>query len=202
MHDSALDFIIFIIVLGIVVSISFNLVIPIVKESQELKYSEQYDKTIQIIQGDKAEEQTDGNYSIEEIVLQVMGQSYFMPYPRVVDLAGEKIDIQADKGFSPVAKTVGMQAYVGIETWANEYKANGADNIDNKLLDYGLELTDGVLPDVKDMRFRLQFDYGELEEDTDDTYALYISINVRDLGSRIEEQQLFKCLTGGNIVKR
>ena len=52
MHDSALDFITFIIVLGIVVAISFNLVIPIVKDSQQLVHQEQYDKTIQKAQGD------------------------------------------------------------------------------------------------------------------------------------------------------
>lgn len=202
MQDSALDFITFIIVLGIVVAISFNLVIPIVKDSQQLIHQEQYDKTIQKAQGDIADTNVDGTYSIEEIVLQVMGQSYFMPYPRVIDLGGTRLIIEADQGFSPITKGIGMQAYEAVETWANDYRAKGIASVNNKLLTYGLEAVDYSLPAVKDMRFKLQFDYGDTEDETDDSYALHISINCRDLGTGVEEQVLFKCLPSGNIVKR
>lgn len=200
MHDSAFDFIIFIVVMGIVVSMGFNLVVPLVKVSSELIYEQNQDKTIQRVQGERVEELVDGHSSIEEIVLQVMGQSYYMPSPRVVEIAGYKIEIEAEQGFSPVAKGVGMRAYRETETWANEFRARGLAALNNRLLNYGLVYVEGAVPRVEDMRFRLHFDYGELESTSDDTYSLHIVLKCRDLGTNTVREYFFKCLPGGHIV--
>lgn len=208
MHDSALDFVTFIIVLGIVVAISLNLVIPIVKDSQQLVYQEQYDKTIEKIQGDMAEPQTDGSYSIEETVLQIMGQSYFMPEPRIISIAGTEIEVRENVGFTPLSKPIGNNAYLAIENWAKAFVEEFGDNdltkFNNKIFNKGLKAES--LPGIKDMRFRIKFDYGDLDEtsggkpaDTDDTYALYVIIDCIDLDTGIVEPQEFKCLSGGDI---
>ena len=212
MHDSALDFIIFIIIFVVASVFSVNAIIPLTKESKELVYDEQYDKTVQKLQGEKVEIIGDGSMSIEEITLQIMGQSYFMPAPRKIRIGTDEYDIVVDKGFTPTSKSFGTPVYQNIENWANSFRTKDIVAINNYLNDYNLELADNVLPLVKDMRFLLLYDNGpdEGKEDPDnpgriirdDSFVLTVRLTCRDLTTLALTDKFLNCTDGGFISAR
>lgn len=206
MQEPALDFIIFVVILGLVVTLSFGLIIPLVNESNNLVYSVKYDKTVEKAQGELINSDNDDCLTLEEIVLQVMGQSYFMPEPRKINLAvanaGDEIKILAAEGFSPDSKAIAIRAHKQITNWANSFASKGKCNLDSRLAMYGKQFTGGSIPSKADMRFKLQFDYNEPEKTSDDNYSLYIMLECKDIETGVITKETFKCMPDGSIRRR
>lgn len=203
-ENPALDIMLFIILLAVTTSLAFNLIIPIVKDSQELKYSEKYDKTVDKAQGyGSLEDATDGYMSIEEIVLQMMGQSYFMPKPRTINIAGADFEVTANRGFTPESKPIGHEAYTLVNNWAKQFIGQNFSN-----MRYDIESAYGYTileqPSVKDMRFIIQLDLTEItsndpEEIAKEPYRLFIKIRSQDRETDEILDILYRCDSGGKL---
>lgn len=183
MHDSGLDFIIFTLVLGITVTIGFNTTNMVVRESREMFHVQMYDKTVDRLDGDRAQVDGDGGMSSSEVILTVMGQTHFMPAPGIIEIAGTRIEVSNNLAFSPNSLGLGMQAQNELSEWFNSFRVSSA---------YGL-MTNPPLA-LADARFKVQFSMNDVSNTADDTYALFIILN------RQGRQELFKCEPNGRIM--
>lgn len=186
MNDLALDFLVFVLVLGISIGIGMNLVVPVLKDSKELYYSEIYDKTVDKLEGDKTINTDDGCSSINEIVLEVMGQTYYMPDPGRLNIAGTEISVSNNIAFSPNSANIGTDTKVATTDWYNQFQSNTASKFIGKPA--SIELA----------RFRVAFDMNNADITTDDTYALFIRLK-KDSSSGYE---LYKCISGGRVQSK
>lgn len=184
MHDSGLDFLEFIILLGVVLAITFNTVIPIMKESNDLYYSETYDKTASKLNGLSAEDAYDGAMTVEEVTLAVIGQNYFMPNPGKLNICGLDIEVSNNIAFSPNSLDLGNKTRVSIQNWYNKFKTNG----------YSIDFED-VPMDIGSARFMIMFDMNSGDTNSDDTYSLYIKLTPR--GEKYSK--IYKCDTNGKL---
>lgn len=195
MLDGILDFLVMVLVLGIVTGTSLNMTIPIVNETKQIRYDEIYDKTATSIGGEQANEYDgDGCMSYDEIILTVMSQSYFMPKPRLIDICGEVLAIKAEQ---PDEVDPGETPSFDISSTI-EFTPDSADIgnwVRNKIDDwYKASELRGVVP-VDDLRFCLQYDLGETEQKSDDMYALFI---LHQTGYE-NEPSLHRCLANGKL---
>lgn len=188
MQDSALDFMVFIIVLGVVVSIGFNLMVPMLKDSRNLYYQENYDKTVGELRGDRAALDYDRCMSRDEIILTVMGQTYFMPKPGTIDIGGVKIEVANNIAFSPRSMDIGVEARDAIDRWFSRFKSSSA-----------FHKFKSPPSNVRNARFKLMFSMNNPNNKYDDTYSLYILL--RKNGADAEEE-LFKCELNGTLKDR
>lgn len=193
MKDEALDFLPMILLLGLVVSISFNLIMPIYKTSVELQYSESYDKTFAKVEGEqhKYDNSVLNGLTYEEMVLHLAAQTYFMPNPRVLDVGGEVFAIQ------PGAVTVTDPNAAYTATPTDEYVPNNRATLENvrvALNDWCTRYTTRYGKDGHNLVFAIRFTTGTIEGPTDDCYALYVKV-VDGVGN----EYWSKCLANGYI---
>lgn len=194
MVDGILDFLVMILVLGIVTGTSLNLTIPIVNETSQIRYDEIYDKTAQSIGGEQANEYNgDGCMSYDEIILTIMGQSYFMPKPRMIDVCGEVLAIKAEQ---PEEVDLTDTPSFDIKD-AVEFTPNSADIgnwVRNKLDSwYNASELKGI--PINDLRFCVQYDLGDTEQKSDDMYAVFV-LYQKEFES---EPTLHRCLANGKM---
>lgn len=195
MVDGILDFLAMVLLLGIVTYTSMGLTVPIIKEAQQLRYDEMYDKAATHLAGEQANEYTgDGCMSYDEIILTVMNQSFFMPKPRLIDICGETLSIQAeqpeekDPTAPPIFDTDGTVEFipdsVDIGNWVR-----------NKI-DYWYKASEfyGKL-DANNLRFCIEYTLGGTEQESDNMYALFILHQAEGE----EEPTLHRCLADGKI---
>lgn len=194
MIDGILDLLAMIAVLGIVVPSSFGLILPVMKQSQAIYYTEIQDKTTTGLTGEQLNEyKSDGCLSYEELILTIMSQSYFMPKPRVLDICGEKLTVQLSQqelagikdglGDSPVEFTPNN---VGIGNWVK-------DIIDKWWRASPLK---DISPDK--LRFSIEYTLGNSESASDDVYAVYVLYKA----DHESEASLHRCLSGGRIESK
>ena len=73
MVDGILDFLVMILVLGLVVGASLYMTLPLVDETKQMVYEEIYDKTADMVKGEQVNEYEDDGYmSYDEIILTVI----------------------------------------------------------------------------------------------------------------------------------
>lgn len=192
MKDETFDLIPLVILLGILVSLSMKLMVPLYRDSQNLKYDVRYDKTVTA--SDNYLYDTTSSvgigYSYEELILMLGKQSYFMPSPRKIDLCGKLIGIKADtvdkKNLDNLSDDLDImyvpddiQTTIDIkqilQDWCNKYTQNYGENGFN-------------------LQFEVRFTTGNTEDDEDDCYAVYI-LGKNSLG----EIKRLKCLDGGKV---
>ena len=185
MHDSALDLLVMVLVLGLVVAIGFNTTIPIVNASKQLYYKEDFDKTVNKLEGDKAALVYDGCMTSDEIILATMGQTYFMPEPGYLEVGGEEIMVSNNMAFSPNSLDIGNQTKLAISTWFTQFRA--------------APLTLGELEAppiaIADARFKIMFDMNDADDKDDDTYSVFILLTRLSTGKK----ELFKCDASGKL---
>ena len=186
MIDGVLDLVLMIFVLGIVISTMFGLVTPLVRQTNELKYDEIYDKTAAELNGLNANEyKGDGCMSYDELILTIMRQTYFMPKPRMIDVCGKILGIKeenvsadgsttikADQVFEPNSVDIGAWVVSTLDEWHKSSPISGVD--------------------FRDLRFTILYDLGDTEEEIDDMYALFVLWNGK----------LYKCLKDGQMAVR
>ena len=182
MYRPALGFMVFILVLGIVVPISLNTIMPLTKKTKEMYYTETYDKTVKKLEGDIADTDYDGAMSIEEVILTVMGQTYFLPKPGYLDVCGTRIDIVDNISFSTNSDSVAMQANTAITNWYSKFNAP----------------TGYTKPPRNKARFRFEFSMNEASNKDDDSYSLYIELD-RDDGTG---KRMFRCDANGAVTRK
>lgn len=185
MHDSALDFLVFILVLGLVVALGFNFTIPVVKQAKEMSYVETYDKTADNLKGLNITNDYDGCLSSDEIVLMAMSQTYFMPKPGFMEINGQAIKVSDSMAFSPNSLSIGSQVDTEIKNWFNRYKSSSTIN---KL--------DNPPKQLKNARFKITYSMNDPDDIEDDSYSLFILLTRNDEGARAE---LFKCEKDGKL---
>ncbi len=185
MHDSALDFLVFVLALGISIAIGFNLVVPILKQSNELYYSEIYDKTADKLEGDQAMNTDDGCMTRDEIALSAMGQTYFMPEPGHLTVAGTDIVVANNLAFSPNSTNIGSQVLTALNNWHSAFINSSTAS----------KFT-GIPTVVTSARFRIEFDMNNADNKTDDSYSVYILLKRNTAGAKYE---LYKCISGGKV---
>lgn len=173
MKDEALDFLPMILLLGLVVSISFRLIMPIYRESQELVYTERYDKTLQKIEGEQyySNNSTDPNLTYEEAILEIGSQSYFMPAPRVIDVGGKVFAIQPNS--TSIANP--EEAYTATAT--DEYIPGNRASlamIKDAMYKWCTDYTARYGKDGFKLKFAVRFTTSNIEGESDDCYSLYI----------------------------
>ena len=184
MQDSALDFLIMVIILGVVLLIGFGVTVPLVEKSKQLQYQQTYDKTVGELNGDKAPEQYDGCLSCNEIALQTMGQTYFMPTPGFIMIAGTKIIVANNVAFSPNSEPIGNQADSALSSWFSQFTASYKTSIANKPTS------------LSTARFRIMYDMNNTIDTSDDSYSVFILLTRASTG----KQEFFKCTSGGGIT--
>lgn len=178
MDNSAVDFIVLIVLLGVIIAVCINLSVPMLKESKELMYQENYDKTVTALKSERFEDGYDGCMSVQEVVICILSQNFFMPNPRIIDIAGQQIKVFNTAGYSPYALDVGNEAYTQIQNWFNQFSLRSEPDI--------------VLVDkptnINEARFIIQYDMNDPDktcihkttecpnngDESDDTYSLYI----------------------------
>ena len=199
MLDGVLDFLVMVLVLGLVTGTSMNLTIPIVDEVNQLAYDEIYDKTAPNIQGDNYVYEGDGCLTYEELILTIMNQTYFMPKPRMLDVCGEVLAVKPDQpddsgvideGGEPPAFNVDdalefVENDVNVGNWAR-----------NQIHNWYINSEFTHIP-ITELRFDIRFDLGETEQYSDDMYAVFILHQADDE----TEPTLHRCLAGGQIRK-
>lgn len=80
--EDALDFIAFIIVLGVSLAVAFGVVIPIVNEKEDLSSNTLIDKSSPLIKGTELESSYDGTLSKLEVILMTQVQDSDIPKPQ------------------------------------------------------------------------------------------------------------------------
>ena len=196
MVDGILDFLVMILVLGLVVGASLYMTLPLVDETKQMVYEEIYDKTADMVKGEQANEYEDDGYmSYDEIILTVMGQSYFMPKPRAIDICGQVLAIKAEQ---PVEKDPTVPPSFDFDD-AIEFTPNSSDigNFVRNTINSWYQLSDakklGI--SIKDLRFSLEYTVGDTEQESDNMYALFVLYQTDDE----DQPSLHKCLSDGKI---
>lgn len=187
MEEPALDFLVFIILLAVVSSLALVLIVPITKESNELAYSEQYDKSASKVYGEIVDEDTDTKLSITDIVLTAMCQTCFLGEPGVLDICGRKIEIDNNIAYDRYAKSTGDTVYTVINQWFEAFKET--DTYKNKL--------NAPPSNIADARFNILYYAGDTKTTADDTYALYIYVYLK---SSPDKESICICLADGLIA--
>ena len=197
MLDGVLDFLVMMLVLGVVTGTSMNLTIPIVEEVNQLAYDEIYDKTAEKIQGDNYVYKGDGCMGYEELILTIMNQTYFMPKPRMMDVCGEVLAVKPDQpDDSAVTGESGVPpAFNGDD--ALEFVENDINvgNWARNQIHNWYVASDFTHIPITELRFDMRFDLGETEQYSDDMYAVFILHQ----GPNDKEPTLHRCLAGGRI---
>lgn len=188
MQDSALDFLVFIIVMGVVVTLGMNLTVPVVKKSKELYYSESYDKTVGKLEGERAVTEADGAMTRDELVLTAIGQNYFIPDPGYLYVCGDTIKVSDNKAFSPNSVNVGLQVLTDLNTWFTQFNSSASKS----------KFT-GAPGDVTQARFRIEFDMNKPDDKADDTYSVYILLKLNKANAKNE---IYKCMPNGRVADR
>lgn len=165
MEENALDFLLFIVTAAVVTALGVMIVIPNSKNIAELKYKEYSDKTA-VYTLETGEEMIDNEksyYTIDEVVLIVMGQSYFMPEPKKIDIAGNILVIKESDGFVPNSVGIGNAVFNSANEWFTRFK----NSVDSDKY--------GNIPDnITDCKFSIQYSYNDSKDLQDDTYSLFI----------------------------
>lgn len=192
MKDEATDVIPFILLLGVVLSLCMNIILPMYKESKILKYDEIYDKTLTKVEGEQYEYNNSyfPGFSYSEIILVASSQTYFMPTPRVVRLGDSIFAIQAKvvQVNQPNAPTIpNSQNYIpdNLDT---------ANIIKNAIYKWCLDYSTRYGSDGFKLRFQLRFTPAETESTDDDCYSLYVIGNT-DANDLI----YLRCLSDGEV---
>lgn len=173
MKDEALDFLPMILLLGLVVSISFRLIMPIYRESQELVYKEQYDKTLQMVVGEQhySNNSTDPSLTYEEAILEIGSQSYFMPAPRVIDVGGKVFAIQPKA--TDIADPDSAYEATATEDYIPGNRAS-LSMVKNAMYNWCNAYTARYSKDGFKLKFSVRFTTGDVEGASDDCYSLFI----------------------------
>lgn len=195
MKDEPIDIIPFIILLGLVVSLSLGITMPMYRKALSIETDEVYDKTVADQTGAMYEKNNSSilpGYSYAEMVLYIANQSYFMPVPRVIDIGGEVVSIQAeaeemkDPNASYTVKE--SEDYIP-ENYATLYRCQ------NMLNKWCSAYTTLHHSDGHKLRFTIRFTTGDIENQSDDCYSLYVI--GRDTTDKNEEDIYFRCLENG-----
>lgn len=184
MHDSALDFLTFVLVLSVVTILSFNITLPVVKESRELYYSEIQDKTIGRTDGELVRTDEEEYMTKNEVMLQMIGQNQFMPAPGKIIICGEEVQVTNNLAFSPNSAGLGATVSSLIDNWFTQFYNS---SLKNKF--------EGVPSNPNEAKFKLMFDMNNPDIKDDDTYSLYIKL--KPIG---KQEQIYKCTSGGKLV--
>ncbi|MBR1453188.1 MAG: hypothetical protein IJ593_00865 [Lachnospiraceae bacterium] len=100
MKDEAFDFLPLLLLLGITISLCFNLLMPNYYKSRDINQSEVYDKTAARIEGvqyyNNSILDSSPDLTYEEAILTMGSQNYFMPEPRLIKIAGESFSVQTE----------------------------------------------------------------------------------------------------------
>lgn len=142
MSEGMLDLLVGIIVLGMVISIAFGSVIPLVQTSYSDKISQMYDKTVMKTLGEDVSQidNYDGCMDKLEAVLVTQVIDYGMPEPKAIKIDNLTINITS--------------------TYREE------------LINYALSLWGQIRNDSTNTRYRYDFDYGNANTQGDETYTL------------------------------
>lgn len=181
MADDAIDFLGLILVLGLVVAIAFNLVIPMFDESNELKYEGNYDKTVQQLNTEKLDT-FDSTYTAGEIVTTLITQNYFMPSPRVIEIAGNETKVENLEGYSPYSRDLAVGMVNKLRSWFTQFKAGGSSTGYTNILNPPASIDDARFvirfnmndPDITCLHKVTKCPYNGTE--SDDTYSIYIVV--------------------------
>lgn len=95
MVDDALDFIVFLMLLGICLSTAFGVVLPVVYNYSHVGLELREDKSAPKIEGYTNVTNFDGTYTKEDIALMLQVQDLDLPEPKVIEINGTKVDINA-----------------------------------------------------------------------------------------------------------
>lgn len=193
MKDEAFDIIPLIVLLGILVSLSMGIMIPLYRDSQTLKYDVKYDKTVTASDGylyDNTSEVEIG-YSYEEIILMLGKQSYMMPSPRRIDVCGSMMGIEADTadGADP---TTGVAADLDVFYVPDDMAT--ILRIKQIMQDWCTKYTQIYGENGFNLQFEVRFTTGDTEDESDDCYAVFILAK-----NNLNEIIRLKCLENGYI---
>lgn len=193
MKDEPLDIIPMIILLGIVVAISMNIMIPLYRGARELRYSERYDKAMTPIEGEMYNNSTEvgEGYNFTEMVLLLAKQTYFMPQPRVMDIGGSVVEIQ------PEAESMQNPNESYTEKPTEDYipdSTGTAERVRQLLYNWCVSYTAKSGKDGFKLKFNMVFTVGDREGGSDDCYMLCVAARQED-GKTV----YLKCLPNGEI---
>lgn len=183
MHDVALDFVVMILILGVVVATGFNLIIPVIKTIDNICYNETYDKTVGKLEGDKYIDTFDGCIGSNDVILLAMGQTYFMPSPGILDIGGNIIEISDNISFSPNSLGVGTDAKSAINNW---YSSFNTSSMRSKFKDFPTN--------IRNARFKVMY-----SGDVADRYSLFILLT---RNNSTAEPEFFRCEPNGKVRDR
>lgn len=194
MRDEPLDLIPLVVLLGIVVSISMGIMIPMYREAQQLKYEVSYDKVVTAVEGQTDDNEIADGYSYTEMVLLISKQTYFMPQPRVIDIGGSVMAIQPE--VTDVVNPGESYDYTGATTAFTPENVATASLVKSYLSNwckaYSTKYpgTDGYK-----LCFDLRYTTGDEDGPQDDCYALYVLAKDKKSGDIFR----LKCLANGLI---
>ena len=170
MKDEPIDFLPLILLLGVIISISFNFIMPLYKSSRELVYQEVYDKTVSKANGviEYTKSTQDAPYwSFQEAVLTIAGQGYFMPSPRVLKIGNKAFKIQEDDNAA---------AYSGPTTDFTPDTRGALSQVHSAMVTVGNAINSVSLTSGKafKLRYSMRFSTGTVEGRSDDCYTLCV----------------------------
>lgn len=194
MKDEPLDIIPFILLLGIVIAISMNIMIPLYRDASMLKYDVNYDKTVSAIEGEmyyNNSEVSEG-FDYHEMVLLLGRQTYFMPMPRAIDIGGTVVAIQPDT--TDVVKPGEGYTEPDAEMYIPD-NSNTSALVRQKLYDWCTAFTAKTGKNGFDLLFDIKFTTNEKEEASDDCYTVCVVAKDSEYGNLLK----LRCLPGGNL---
>lgn len=179
--DPALDFLEFIILLAGVCAICFSLIIPITKDMNEVTYRQNYDKTVNSIQGEKPQTTADGCSTAKQIALEAASQSPYLPSPVSLPNLDDQLmyerlskDLREEIANSSEGIAVTNLVVNSFEkpirlTGIGQYNVATATDVYNEIKAWCAKHG----KNIDDARFKIMFYMGKDEGASDNTYAVY-----------------------------
>lgn len=182
MDDYALDFLVFVVTAAVVTALGMLIIIPNSKNIAELRYKEYSDKTAMytLETGEETIDNEKSYYTADELVLVVMSQTYYMPEPKKINIAGDILEITEDEGFVPNSAAHGNKVYNSIKKWFNEFKNSASTG-----------RFEDVPDELEDCKFSIRYSYNDHKDLQDEDYSLFIILTEK--GSI--EPKYYRCET-------
>ena len=194
MKDEALDFLPMLLLLGLTIFISFGLILPIYYTSRTMAYESTSDKTLKYMQGEQHIQNNnfDVDYNYPELIVALGSQTYFMPHPRVLDICGTVLEIEADS--TTIVQP--NEKYTATVT-ADYIPGNLSTMQEIKNIVYNwCAAASGKYSgfDPFKLHFAIRFTTGSAEGASDDCYAVFV-VALNDDGTK----EYYRCKSGGII---
>jgi len=187
MVDGLLDFLVFVLVLGVVITVGLGLIIPVAADIHHENTIQMYDKTI----GGRVDvvsvpDQPIDYKTLEELVLTIMSQGQFIPEPGIIDVCGITVSVSNNILFSPLSIATGNTARTSVTNWYTQFRSSPT-----------FTLFSNPPSTIAGVRFKLKFSMNNPTDKNDDTFAVFILLTRNVIGA---EPELFRCISGGRLV--